>query len=165
MSTQSSGTPYAIRPARAEDAPALLALIRQLGAYERRPEAVKTTEVNLRQWLLNGSFAQALLAQQGQQPVGYAIFHPVFHSFQGVPSLYLEDVFVVEAARGTGLGTELMRHAARYAVQQGYTGLEWSCLDWNEPSIGFYHHLGAHQKPATVSFSLSGSALDALIGN
>lgn len=162
MAAKHTAPAFSIRPATANDAPALLMLIQKLGEYERRPVAVKSTEAKLRRWLFGCNVAQALLAEADGKPVGYAIFHPVFHSFRGVPTLYLEDVFVLAEARGTGLGMALMRQVALHAAQGEYEGLEWNCLAWNEPAIQFYHHLGAKQKPDSVSFTLEGDALRAL---
>ncbi len=77
------------------------------------------------------------------EPVGYALFFPNFSTFLGKPGLYLEDLYVRPAARGFGAGRKLLEHLARIAVERGWGRLEWSVLDWNEPSIAFYKKMGA----------------------
>lgn len=67
-------------------------------------------------------------------------------------------------ARGEGHGKALLQHLAGTAVDRGYARVEWSVLDWNEPSISFYKKLGAHPMQEWSTFRLTGEALEAFGG-
>lgn len=153
-----------IRPVARAELPILLRLIRELAAYERRLEQVVATEADLERALLGQPpVAEAVLAWQGAQAVGYALYYPVFSTFRGRTALYLEDIFVAPAARGQGVGYALMRSLAQLARARGYDRLEWSVLDWNAPAIAFYQRLGAVPKETGwVGYMLTGEALEAL---
>lgn len=156
--------PTEIRPVAQAELPILLQLIRQLAAYERRLEQVVATEAVLERALLGQPpVAEAVLAWQGAQAVGYALYYPVFSTFRGRAALYLEDIFVVPEARGQGVGYALMRYLAQVARQRGYDRIEWSVLDWNAPALAFYRKLGAVPKETGwVGYMLAGEALEAL---
>ncbi|MCS6922988.1 MAG: GNAT family N-acetyltransferase [Fimbriimonadales bacterium] len=153
-----------IEPVRPNDLPCLLTLIRQLAAYERRLEQVVATESDLARALFGERpVAEAVLAWQGEQAVGYALFYPVFSTFRGRAALYLEDVYVVPESRRQGVGMALMRYLARLATQRGYDRIEWSVLTWNTPAIAFYEKLGAVPKETGwTGYMLTGDALEAL---
>jgi GNAT superfamily N-acetyltransferase len=156
--------PTEIRPVAQAELPILLQLIRQLAAYERRLEQVVATEADLERALFGQPpVAEAVLAWQGAQAVGYALYYPVFSTFRGRAALYLEDIFVVPEARGQGVGYALMRYLAQVARQRGYDRIEWSVLDWNAPALAFYRKLGAVPKETGwVGYMLAGEALEAL---
>jgi len=156
--------PVVIRAVARAELPTLLQLIRQLAAYERRLEQVVATEADLERTLLGQSpVAEAVLAWQGAQAVGYAVYYPVFSTFRGRAALYLEDIFVVPEVRGQGVGYALMRYLAQVARQRGYDRIEWSVLDWNTPALAFYRKLGAVPKETGwVGYMLAGEALEAL---
>jgi len=153
-----------IAPAQPNDLPRLLELIRQLAEYERRLEQVKATEDDLERALFGDRpVAEAVLAWQDANAVGYALFYPVFSTFRGRAALYLEDVYVVPELRGQGVGWALMRSLAQIATQRGYDRIEWSVLEWNTPAIEFYKKLGAVPKETGwVGYMLTGEALEAL---
>ena len=153
-----------IRLVQREDLTRLLQLIRELAEYERRLEQVVATEADLERALFGERpVAEAALAWQGEQAVGYALFYPVFSTFRGRAALYLEDVYVVPEMRGRGVGLAFMRYLARIAKQRGYDRIEWSVLDWNTPAIEFYRKLGAVPKETGwVGYMLTGEALEAL---
>jgi GNAT superfamily N-acetyltransferase len=156
--------PTEIRPVARAELPILLQLIRQLAAYERRLEQVVVTEADLEGALFaQPPVTEAVLAWQGAQAVGYAVYYPVFSTFRGRAALYLEDIFVVPEVRGQGVGYALMRHLAWVAQQRGYDRIEWSVLDWNAPALAFYRKLGAVPKETGwVGYMLAGEALEAL---
>jgi len=156
--------PTEIRPVAQAELPILLQMIRQLAAYERRLEQVVATEADLERALLGQPpVAEAVLAWQSAQAVGYAVYYPVFSTFRGRAALYLEDIFVVPEARGQGVGYALMRYLAQVARQRGYDRIEWSVLDWNAPALAFYRKLGAVPKETGwVGYMLAGEALEAL---
>jgi GNAT superfamily N-acetyltransferase len=131
-----------IRFATAADAGLLLRLIRELAVYERQPEAVVATEADL---IRHGFGAQpqfeALLAFLDGAPAGTALFHPRFSTWVGRPCLYLEDLFVTEAARGRGVGRRLMTRLAAIAIERGWGRIDFQVLEWN-PARVFYERLG-----------------------
>jgi GNAT superfamily N-acetyltransferase len=131
-----------IRFATLDDADLLLRLIRDLAAYERAPNAVVATEEDLRRYGfgLERQF-EALLAFLDGEPAGFALFHPRFSTWLGRPGVYLEDLFVTQAARGKGVGRRLMTRLAAVAVERGWERIDFQVLDWN-PARGFYRRLG-----------------------
>ena len=104
--------------------------------------------------------AEAVVARFAGEPVGFALFFANFSTFLGKPGIYLEDLFVREAARGKGVGRALMAHLARVAVERGWGRVEWAVLDWNAPAIRFYRGLGADLLEDWRICRLTGEALD-----
>jgi len=152
-----------IRPARPDDVPAVLRLIRDLAVYEREPDAVQTTEEDLAQALFGENPAVfAHIAEDAGEPVGFALWFVNFSTWTGRHGIYLEDLFVRPEMRGRGYGRALLTELARICVQRGYRRLEWSVLDWNEPSIEFYRSLGAVPMDEWTVYRLHGKALDDL---
>jgi GNAT superfamily N-acetyltransferase len=135
-------TSVTIRPATADDCGLILELIRELALYEKAPEAVVATEAQLREhgFGANPQFA-AIIAELDGAPVGMALYHTRFSTWLGSPTLYLEDIFVREAARGRGVGRKLMARLATIALQRGWGRIDFHVLDWN-PARGFYRKLG-----------------------
>lgn len=154
-----------IRPAAPADVPLILALVRELAAYEREPDGVTATEPMLDRALFGETpLAEAVIAELDGVPVGFALFFQNFSTWTGRPSLYLEDLYVREAARGRGAGKALLRHLARVALERNCTRFEWSVLDWNEPAIAFYRTMGAEPMDQWTVQRVSGDALVRLAG-
>jgi len=152
-----------IRPATEQEVPIVLELIRELAKYERLEHEVVATEADLRQGLFGARpYAEAVLACLGSEPVGFALFFHNFSTFKARPGIYLEDLFVRPEARGRGVGKHLLGWLARTAVERGCARLEWSVLDWNEPSIAFYRNLGAVPMDDWTTFRVTDAALTAL---
>ena len=154
-----------IRPAGRGDVPVLLQLVHELAAYEREPDAVQATEDDLRRALFEHGACSAHVAEQDGQVVGFALWYPTFSTWTGRSGLWLEDLFVRPAARGTGLGRALLRELAAVCVERGYARLEWWVLDWNEPALGFYRALGAVPQDTWTTLRLDGDALRDLAGS
>src|SRR5258706_15055463 len=131
-----------VRFATAEDCGLLLQLIRELAVYERAPDAVVANEEDLRRHGF-GPEAQfeAILAFLDGEPAGAALFHARFSTWLGRPGLYLEDLYVTEAARGQGVGRRLMARLAGIAVERGWGRIDFQVLEWN-PARRFYERLG-----------------------
>ena len=152
-----------IRPATAEDTPAVCRLIRGLAEYERLTHEVVLDEGRLRTHLFGPRpFAEVLLAEEAGAVVGFALFFHNYSTFVGRPGIYLEDLFVRPAHRGAGVGRALLAHLAGLAAERGCGRLEWSVLDWNEPAIGFYRRLGARPVDGWTRYRLTGEALTRL---
>jgi len=155
----------AVRTARPGDVPDVLALVRELATYEREPDAVETTEQMLHDALFGPSpVASCHVAVLDGQVVGMALWYVTFSTWKGVPGLWLEDLFVRESARGTGLGRALLQTLAAVCVDRGYARFEWWVLDWNAPAIGFYASLGAVPQDEWTVHRVDGDALRELAG-
>ena len=151
-----------IRTAVPADVPTIRELIAELALYEREPEAAKATEEQLHRALFGEQPAvYALMAEDDATGavVGFAVYFLNFSTWTGVHGIYLEDLFVRPEARGGGHGTALLRELARIACERGYARVEWSVLDWNEPSIAFYKSLGAVPQDEWTTMRLTGEAL------
>ena len=151
-----------IRPAVPDDVPELLRLVRELAEYEREPDAVVATEADLFGGLFVDRTCSAHVALQHDEVVGFALWYPTFSTWTGRPGMWLEDLFVRPAARGTGLGRDLLTALARVCVERGYARFEWWVLDWNAPAIGFYRALGAVPQDEWTTYRLDGAALRGL---
>lgn len=135
---------FSIRTAKVDDSPLVLGFITELAEYEKLPHEVTTTEELLRQHLFSErKTAEVLLATEGENHVGFAVFFHNFSTFVGKPGIYLEDVFIRPEFRGRGYGKALMIYIARLAKERDCGRLEFSVLDWNKPSLDFYRSLGA----------------------
>ncbi len=152
--------PTRTRPAVEADLPVVLALVHELAAYEREPDAVEATEDDLRQALFGERpVASCEVALLDGEVVGFALWYVTFSTWRGRPGLWLEDLFVRPVARGTGLGRALLSALAAVCVERGYARFEWWVLDWNEPAIGFYRSLGAVAQDEWTTFRVDGTAL------
>ncbi|MFI6769579.1 GNAT family N-acetyltransferase [Streptomyces sp. NPDC050355] len=149
-----------IREATPDDVPVILAMIGELAAYERAPEAAQATEPQLKEALFGAQPAAfALIAEADGAPVGFALWFRNFSTWTGTHGVYLEDLYVRPEARGGGHGKALLAALAKICVDRGYERFEWSVLDWNEPSIGFYRSIGAQPMDEWTVFRLTGEAL------
>jgi GNAT superfamily N-acetyltransferase len=153
-------THVTLRRAERADAPALLTLVDALADYERldRPDSAA------RERLVADGFGshprfEVLLAFLDGAPVGYALFFETYSSFLARPTLYLEDLFVIPAARGRGAGHVLFRAVAQEALRRECGRMEWAVLTWNELAIGFYQRLGAAALEQWQTFRLTGESL------
>ncbi len=152
-----------IRPAAPEDVGLILSLIKDLADYERLSQEVRASEDDLARWLFSDKpVAEALIAEHGGSPVGFALFFHNFSTFLGRPGLYLEDLYVRPESRGKGVGKLLLKELARIAKDRGCGRLEWAVLDWNEPAIRFYEALGAKALSDWTVFRLTGEDLTRL---
>jgi GNAT superfamily N-acetyltransferase len=155
-----------IRPAGPDDADAIHELVVALAVYEREPDAVRATPGSLRDQLAaERPPFECLLAEEEGRAVGFALFFPTFSTWEGRPGLYLEDLFVREEARGSGVGRALLARLAQIAVGRGYGRLELAALDWNTPAIGFYERLGGTAMDDWTVFRFTGEALERLAGS
>ena len=126
------------RPAVPGDEELILSFIQALADYEHMSDQVVATPEILREWIFEKKTAEVIFAEVEGKAVGYALFFHNFSTFLGRAGIYLEDLFVLPEARGHGCGKGLLKELARITVERGCGRLEWSCLDWNQPSIDFY---------------------------
>ena len=153
-----------VRPAKVEDVPLILGLIRELALYERAPDAVLATEAQLERQLFGEGFgrgptAECLIGEAEGAGQGFALYCMNFSTWLGRPGVWLEDLFVRPAFRGCGLGAALFRAVAAVAIERDCGRMEWSVLDWNEPAIDFYRRQGAIALSEWTTHRLEGAAL------
>jgi GNAT superfamily N-acetyltransferase len=152
-----------VRAAKPADTAVILDFIRGLAEYERLLHEVTATEADIEAALFGGQpRAFCDIAEQDGAPVGFAFWFYNFSTFEGRCGIYLEDLFVIPEARGSGAGLALMRRLAQRCRDEDLRRLEWQVLDWNAPTIAFYDRLGASAKSEWITRSLSGDALAAL---
>ena len=158
--------PTLIRIAGPADAGAILHFITQLAIYEREPNAVEATAASLRSQLEQDHPPfECLIAEVDGEARGFALYFENFSTWRGRTGIHLEDLFVPEEHRGTGLGRLLLSTLARIAVDRGCARLEWQVLDWNQPSIDFYEALDARVMRDWLPCRLDGAALDRVASN
>ena len=150
------------RFAQPGDEELVLFFIRQLAEYEHALEEVIATAEQLRDQLFVRKHAEVVFAMIDEQEIGLALFFHNFSTWLGRAGIYLEDLFVLPEYRGKGVGKALLAKLAQIAVERDCGRLEWSCLDWNEPSLNFYRSLGATSLDEWVGFRLEGASLEQL---
>ncbi|MBR1971551.1 MAG: GNAT family N-acetyltransferase [Clostridia bacterium] len=148
-----------IRFAQKTDVKTILEFIKELASYENLLDEVVATEELLKEWIFEKKKAEVLLLEVENKPVGFALFFHNFSTFLGKAGIYLEDLFVKKEYRGKGYGKALLKELAKIAVKRGCGRLEWSCLDWNKPSIDFYLSLSAKPMDEWTTYSLQGEDL------
>lgn len=153
------------RFAQKSDSALILSFIRQLADYEKMLPDVVATEELLEHWLFEKHAAEVLFACEDGKEVGFALFFHNFSTFLGRAGLYLEDLFVLPEYRGRGHGIGLLRRLAQIALERGCGRFEWSCLDWNRPSIDLYTSLGAKPMSEWTIYRLAGEDLKSFARN
>jgi len=156
------GLEIAFRQAVREDTGLILQFIRELAAYEKLLDQVETTKAVLEEWLFDKEKAEVLFITVDGKEAGYALYFDNFSTFLGRAGLYLEDLFVKPEFRGQGLGKALLARVAQTAIARGCGRVEWTCLNWNRPSINFYRSLGANPQSDWTLYRLAGDALKKL---
>ena len=153
-----------IRPAEASDGEALLDLIDALADFEKLPKP----DAAARKRLLQDAFGvrkriDVFLAVFEEKPVAYAIVFETYSSFLALPSLYLEDIFVLSEYRGRQVGHRLFVYCVGEAYRRGCGRMEWTVLDWNRSAIDFYERAGAHRLTEWLSYRLMRKDMEKLI--
>lgn len=147
------------RFAEEKDVPVILGFIKELADYEKMLDEVVADESLLREWIFEKKKAEVIFALVDGTEAGFALFFHNFSTFLGRAGIYLEDLYVKPEHRGKGLGKGLLKQLAKIAEERGCGRLEWSCLDWNKPSIDFYLSLGATPMNDWTFYRLTGDTL------
>ena len=153
-----------IRFAKREDVPEILRFIKELAEYEKLGDEVVADEKLLEEWIFDRKKAEVIFVLHEDKPVGFALFFHNFSTFLGRAGVFLEDLYVSPEYRKLGYGKELLVNLAKIAKKRGCGRLEWNCLDWNTPSIGFYKSLGAVTMDMWTTYRVTGETLDRLAG-
>lgn len=148
--------------AEENDVSLILYFIRELAEYEKMLDDVVATEDLLREWIFEKKKAEVIFAVVDGEEVGFALFFHNFSTFLGRAGIYLEDLYVKPEHRGKGCGKGLLKKLAQIALERGCGRLEWSCLDWNKPSIDFYLSLGAEPMSEWTVYRVAGDTLSKL---
>ncbi len=154
-----------LRPARPGDERGILECIRDLAAYERAAEAVRTTASALAASLFGPDprvFAHVI--DRDGRVAGIAVWFLTYSTWTGRHGIWLEDLFVREEERRHGHGRALIASLAALCVARGYARLEWTVLDWNEPALRFYRSLDAEPMAEWTTHRVAGDALTRLAG-
>ena len=154
-----AATELTFRFAEERDTPLILDFIKWLADYEQLLDQVVAGEATLTDQLFRKKNAEVLFALEDGKEVGFALFFHNFSTFLGRAGLYLEDLFVLPEHRGKGYGKAILQRLAAIAVERGCGRMEWWCLDWNQPSIGFYKSLGAEPMSDWTVYRLAGKTL------
>ena len=150
------------RFATEQDTALIIEFISGLAEYENMTDDMIADEELLREWIFERKKAEVIFALEDGVEVGFALFFHNFSTFLGRAGIYLEDLFVKPEYRGRGHGKALICELARITVERGCGRLEWSCLDWNKPSIDFYLSLGATPMEEWTTYRLTGETLENL---
>ena len=162
MKTKIKG--FSIRKAMESDIDLLLELIRGLAKYEKMEDDCVATKEVLWNSLFERGAAEAVIGEYNGEAVGFAIYFHNFSTFLAKPGIYLEDLFVKPEMRGLGFGKALLSYLAKLAVDTDCGRMEWTCLNWNEPSIRFYRGMGARPMSEWTTYREEGESLKKLAG-
>jgi len=150
-----------IRTATIDDVEQIMQFVIDLAIYEKEEDAVVATPNHFKNTLFcENPQAHCLIAESDGKSIGFAVYFFSFSTWLGQHGIYLEDLYVSSEARGFGAGKALLKELAKIAIQKNLGRVEWSVLDWNEPSIKFYQAMGAEPKDGWTVYRLSDQALN-----
>lgn len=150
---------FVIRKAMREDISDILYFINELAKFEKLGDQVKTSKEELEKNIFDNNYAKVLLLESNKRKIGFCLYYYTFSTFEGKPSLYLEDLFVISDERNKGYGKETLKYLANKALEKGCSRFEWSCLNWNKTAIDFYLKFGALPQDEWTLFRLEGTSL------
>jgi GNAT superfamily N-acetyltransferase len=128
-----------IRKVDAETIDDLLGLIDKLAEYENLAPPNKEAKERLRlDCLSDKPKYRAFVGSIGDRYVSYVIYFFTYSSFLALPTLYIEDIFVLEEFRRQGVGRKMLDHCKRIAELEGCGRIEFTVLTWNKPAQAFY---------------------------
>lgn len=152
-----------IRSADINDTPIILKLIKDLSIYEKLSRQFNNNEELVKKYLFGEQkFAEVLIAEFDDQPVGFALFFHNYSTFVGKPGIYLEDLFVQPKMRGKGIGKKLFLEIVKIAKDRNCGRVEWSVLNWNKSAIDFYKSMQAIPMDEWTVYRLTADKIDEL---
>jgi GNAT superfamily N-acetyltransferase len=134
-----------IRRGTRADSKGFLGLVGALANFEHLRPPSEAGKKRMTSDIFEKKRIHLTVAAEGKNILGYALYFYTYSSFLAKPSLYLEDLFVLEEYRRRGIGFDLFRWCVNEAVRQGCGRMEWAVLTWNSKAIGFYEKLGARR--------------------
>jgi len=153
---------WRIRRAKKSDSLGFLSLVRALARFEHlKPPSAPAGRRMLRD-LFERKTIHLLVVESPHGLVGYVLYFFTYSSFLAKPTLYIEDLFVLEENRGEGIGRRLFLRCAKEATRRGCGRMEWSVLNWNARAIKFYERMGARRLNEWSVFRLDERALRSL---
>ncbi len=156
---------FTIRLADEKDAGDIFRMVKELATYEKLLDGFEATEDLLRESLFHYGVAESIIGEYDCKPIGYAIFFKTISSFLGRIGIYIEDIYVKPEMRGKNFGEAMFAFIADLGIKRKCGRVEWSCLDWNKPSIAFYEKIGAKRLNEWSMYRLAGDALERVAGN
>lgn len=152
-----------IKKAELENIPQIIALLREFAEYENLLDYVEITEERLEIALFGeGKTAEAIVAFDGENPIGYAVFYPSFSTFRGQRGFYLEDIYITKHYRKKGVGEMILKFIANLAKSRGFERIDFLVLEWNTPAVEFYKKLGAVRDDEERHFKFTDEAFQKL---
>jgi len=151
-----------LRFAEEKDIALVLDFVRGLAEYEHLTDMLEITEADLKKYLFEQKLIEAVIGEYDGTPAGFALFFHNFSTFLGKPGVFIEDIFVKPEFRGKGLGKIFFSFLAQIAVERKCGRLEWSCLNWNKPSIEFYKKQGAQPLDEWTTYRITGDGIGKL---
>lgn len=149
-----------IKHAVEKDIPVLLDFIKQMATYENMLDQVVATEQSLKQIIFDNNRAKALLINLDDVVIGYVIYFFNFSTFLGRAGIYIEDLYINEKYRGKGVGRQAFNTLVHIAKENKCERIEWTCLNWNEPSLNFYKSIGAKKNTEWILHRLDNQEID-----
>jgi GNAT superfamily N-acetyltransferase len=154
---------FQFRYATEDDAALILEFIRGIAIYEKMLDEVVNTDELIKEVVFGKGHAEVIFALDGEKEVGFALFFHNYSTFVGRAGIHLEDLFVWPEYRGKGYGKALFCEVARIAKERKCGRMEWTCLNWNTPSINFYLSMGAVPMDEWTTYRLTADEIDALL--
>lgn len=144
-----------IRIAEKSDVNLIMEFIKGIASYEKLLNEVKATPELLEEWLFEKMTGEVAFIMEKNKEVGFVLYFHNFSTFVGKAGMYIEDLFVFPEYRGKGYGKALINHVIDIARSEGLGRVEWTCLDWNTPSIEFYKSMGAKAMDEWTNFRIT----------
>lgn len=155
---------FEIRKAEKGDVNSIYRLVLLLAEYEKMSDLVTGSEEDMEKLLFESGVGHCLVAEEDGEVVGIALYFYNLSTFKCRKGIYLEDLFVLPERRKEGIGTALLKALCKIAKEENCGRFEWSCLDWNEPSLKFYRSLGAEPQNEWVHLRVDESGFDSFTG-
>lgn len=152
------------RLAEKKDASLILKFVKALASYEHLENEINASVELYEKWLFDEKRAEALFVLEEKREVGLAIFYTTFSTFEGKPTLYLEDIFICEEYRKKGYGRAVFSQLVKIAKERGYGRMDWACLNWNKKSRDFYEKMGARSHEEWIIYRLDEEGLNRFPG-
>ncbi len=153
---------FRIRKAEVEDINTIYKLITGIAEYEKMLDDVVNTPEMIKEWIFDKKTAETYIGEEDGIPVGFILFFHNYSTFVGRAGIYIEDLFVIKEKRGKGYGKLLLSFAAHTAKERNCGRMEWTCLNWNKPSLDFYESIGAEKMTEWTTHRLFGENLSCL---